>query len=171
MTTPNIHDTGSATETTTDPTGQAPGEETTDENENGDETEIKDPAAVLKALKRANTESASLRKRLQAIEDAGKSEAQRRDEENARLKTENQETTLRALRLEVGMELGLPKTLALRLQGSTEEELRADAADLQKTIGSTSGGKPPAVTLDGGAGKPPPAAGDMNAQIRKRLGR
>lgn len=169
VTTPNIHDTGSATETT-DPTGQAPGE-TTDENENDDDTEVRDPAAVLKALKKANTEAASLRKRLQAIEDAGKTEAQRRDEENARLKTENSEATLRALRLEVGMELGLPKTLALRLQGTTEEELRADAADLQKTIGSTNGGKPPPVQMDGGAGKPAPTGGDMNAEIRKKLGR
>ncbi len=170
MTTPNIHATGSATETTEDPTGQAPGEETTDENENGEDAEIRDPAGLLKAHKKANAENASLRKRLQAIEDAGKTEAQRRDEENARLKTENSEKDLRALRLEVGLDLGLAKTLALRLQGSTEEELRADATELLKLTGSTNG-KPPAVPMDGGAGKPPPATGDMNSLIRKRLNR
>lgn len=169
MTTPNIHETGPATEPTTDPTGQAPGDETTDENEPGDE--IQDPAAVLKALKKANTEAASLRKRLQAIEDAGKTEAQRRDEENARLKTENQSSTLRALKLEVALDMELPKTLALRLQGTTEDELRADAKELLATLGHTGNGKPPAVQMDGGAGKPPPKAGDMNALIRQKAGR
>jgi hypothetical protein len=60
---------------------------------------------------------------------------------------------LRALRLEVGLGLGLSATLSKRLSGTTAEELAQDAATLISELGT----KPaPAPGLDGGL-KPPPA--------------
>lgn len=55
--------------------------------------------------------------------------------------------SLKALRRQIATDTGLPGGLADRLQGETEEELKADAAALLSTLPAT--GAPP---LDGGAG-------------------
>lgn len=44
------------------------------------------------------------------------------------------ESDLKALRLEVALDKGLPKSLALRLRGNTQEEIEEDAEDLLKLV-------------------------------------
>lgn len=89
-----------------------------------------DTAALKKALKAERDRANALEKaqrdselsKLPELERA-KAIADELTKENEQLKTENQ-------RMKVGMKLGLPWNLAKRLSGDTEEEMRADAADL-----------------------------------------
>lgn len=60
-----------------------------------------------------------------------------------------------ALRFEVALDKGLPKALAVRLQGSTKAELEADADELLKLAPAAAGQQPPA---DLGQGRRAPIA-------------
>jgi hypothetical protein len=68
-------------------------------------------------------------------------ELQQRDpmKQLAELKQQFEQAQLRALRLEVAAAKGLTPKQAARLQGSTREELEADADDLLATFGTASG--------------------------------
>lgn len=85
------------------------------------------------------TELEKAQQRLAALEAEREREAQRA-----------KEAELKALRLEVGQQKGLPPTLAQRLSGSTREELEADAdlvlSDLKQAA------RPIAPNLDATAG-------------------
>ena len=76
--------------------------------------------------------------RLQAEEkkraDAQLSETERLQKERDEIKAENAKIKSDLLRREVVDEVGLPATFATRLQGSTKEELLADAKELAKTL-------------------------------------
>lgn len=76
--------------------------------------------------------------RLQAEEkkraDAQPSETERLQKERDEIKAENAKIKSDLLRREVVDEVGLPATFATRLQGSTKEELLADAKELAKTL-------------------------------------
>lgn len=100
-----------------------------------------DPARAKAKIAKANSEAANLRKRLEAaesrlqeIDDASKSEDQKREERHAALEKRALEAELRALRLEVAAEKGLTTAQAKRLVGATREELEADADDLLETF-------------------------------------
>lgn len=68
---------------------------------------------------------------------------------------QRQALELTSLKRRVADEVGLPKALAERLQGETEEDITADAKALLKTLP-----RPDAPNLDGGAGKGGKGAGN-----------
>jgi len=84
-------------------------------------------ADATKALNKVNAD-AKKRAEEQAKEQ-GKFEELYQTEAQARVAAES-----RLMRLEVGIEMGLPLTLIDRLQGSTSEELKADAEQLKELI-------------------------------------
>jgi len=98
-------------------------------------------AKVLAALKEANREAAERRKKLDAFEkaEAERKQAEMTESERAAAKIKEYENELaqlkrRELLRKVADEAGLPSALAERLQGNTEEELKADAAKLLELV-------------------------------------
>ena len=91
---------------------------------------------IRAALAKANKEAEASRKALQRIEDAKKSEAQREKDRADAAEQAAAAATARLLRFEIAAETGLTPSLASRLQGSTREELLADAKELKKLFAS-----------------------------------
>lgn len=140
--------------------------EETESTETGTEetTEEKfDPDRAMAKIAKANSEAAGLRKRLKELEplakkakeleDANKSETEKLSERAKTAEGTAQEATLRAMRLEVAMDIapdGMPRKqvreLAKRLIGTTLEELEEDAENLFAELGGerkpSPGGKP-----------------------------
>lgn len=106
--------------------------------------------AERRAARTARQELAAAQARLKELEDASKTEEQRREDsakelqsENASLKSENDRKDALLLRYEVAAAKGLDLKAASRLQGTTREEIEADAADWIRQWGSGSGTQPP----------------------------
>lgn len=104
------------------------------------DTEPFDAERAKAKIAKANSEASALRRRLKELEAAkakldeleaaGKSEADKLRDQLAAAEKAAQEAELRALRLEVAADKGLTPSQAKRLVGSTLEELEADADDL-----------------------------------------
>ena len=128
---------------------------------------------ALEAERAANKASkkqiAELQAKLKEYEDVNKSEAEKTAERLATLEKDNAASRSRAERLEVALDKGLPKALAARLQGSTREELEADADELLKLVGEQkpASPKPDPSQGHGGAGAKPTS---MEAAIAAALG-
>lgn len=137
-----------------------------DDADKGDE-KPNDLEAMERALKKANKEAEQYRLKVKEFEDASKSEQEKLTERLKEQEARAAKAERDALRLKVALDKGLPKTLASRLQGDTEDELMADADELLSTVGTTK--RTP--DFDGGARTPPPSDDDMNALIRQRAGR
>lgn len=97
--------------------------------------------AARKALKDANREAADRRKKLEAYEKAEQEKAAAELSETDKLKKQLEETAakLRAVELNnlkqrTAAAVGLPPELADRLQGETEDDLKADAEKLAKLM-------------------------------------
>lgn len=127
-----------------------------------------------KALSRKNEGEAKTNRaaaqKLAELEESQKTEEQKREERTAAAEAKATATELRAARLEVALEKGLPKELATRLQGSTKEEMEADADELLKLVKSDGNGR----TADLGQGARGGAGGDandMNSILRRAAGR
>ena len=93
------------------------------------------------ALKEANKEAAARRKRLEELEaaEAKRKEAEMTEAEKAQKRAQELEAKLKAYELTemqraAAEKAGLPAQLAKRLQGSTAEELEADAKALADTL-------------------------------------
>ena len=93
------------------------------------------------ALKEANREAAARRKRLEELEaaEAKRKEAEMTEAEKAQKRAQELEAKLHAYELgelqrAAAEKAGLPAQLAKRLQGSTAEELEADAKALADTL-------------------------------------
>ena len=93
------------------------------------------------ALKEANKEAAARRKRLEELEaaEAKRKEAEMTEAEKAQKRAQELEAKLKAYELgelqrAAAEKAGLPAQLAKRLQGSTAEELEADAKALADTL-------------------------------------
>ena len=111
-----------------------------------------------KAAKKDATEKAKAETQLQAIKDlaAGKdAEASEAEQRAARAELE-------ATKYRIAYEAGLPPDLAVRLAGSTEEELKTDAEALAKYAGKKP--KSDARADDNGASAPNT---DKNAMLRQ----
>ena len=129
--------TTAATETTTTGTETATGETSTGsaetstkaEEKTGTETTTKTeiPKEVSAALHRANKEAETLRLKLKEFEDRDKTDAQKLLEERDALKSANEKLTIENLRRDVAAEKGIDPKAINRLQGTTREELEADA--------------------------------------------
>ena len=103
-----------------------------------------DPERAKRKISKVNSENRALRERATAAEQKAAS-VDDLTKENGGLKAT-------VLQLEVGYELGLPLAIAKRLQGSTREEMLADAEALVDLVAPTR--KPatrkPTETLRGG---------------------
>lgn len=109
--------------------GESADESDSEDSDSGDEdSSAWDSERAMAKIKKINAENKRLRDRAKAAEsEAEKSQAQ--------LASENESLKSRVLRLEVASELGLPATIAGRLQGATRDEIVADAEELLKMIG------------------------------------
>lgn len=130
--------------------------------------------AKSREWERRAKENAKAAERLAAIEEAQKSEAQKAADALAAAQREAESARLDALRYRVGVVKGLPPEMVGRLQGTTEDELAADAdalAALLKPAAPPVAGRPTAP--QSGAVPPadgPPAA-DGNAWLRAQAGK
>lgn len=147
----------------------------------------KDPKRAMEIVTELRTENAKTRtsardleKRLEAIEKARqqadeqqlvdqnkwKEIAEKRDAELKQLQETLQKAQQQALRTQIVAEFGLPAPLADRLQGTTDEELRADAEKLKALIPQAPGAQKPNTTTAVPGGQP---AKETDAQRRARL--
>lgn len=107
-----------------------------------------DVKAMQAALKKANKEAETARLKLKEREDADKSESEKLTERTTQLEGDLTAAQKTALRYEIALDKGIPKTLAARLQGDTREEMEADAEELKTLAGVGDGKKAP--SFDGG---------------------
>ena len=84
-----------------------------------------DPERAKRKIAKLNSEAANLRKRLTEAPKA--EDAAAKDKRITDLSTEN-------LRLDVALDLGLPKEIASRLQGADRDEMVADAEKLLELL-------------------------------------
>lgn len=124
---------GSQEETNTDDRlddlGESAEESDSEDSDSDDEdSSVWDSERAMAKIKKINAENKRLRDRAKAAE----SEAEKSAKD---LTSENESLKERLLRLEVANELGLPATIADRLQGTTRDEVVADAEELLKLIG------------------------------------
>lgn len=126
------------------------GEGTEGEGEGQNGTKLTDPEELAKELTRVRAEAANYRTRLRDTE-ARLAEAKTPEEfaeAIAEIRAENEQLSRAVLVSEVARAHDLPKELAELLKGSTEQELKAHAKQLQKfvvaqTPGDLSGGLDP----------------------------
>lgn len=123
--------------------------------------------AERKASRNAIRHAEVLSKKLKELEDRDKTELQKAIERAETAEKAQADTASRALRYEVAAAKGLTAKQALRLIGSTREELDADADELLADIVAER--RPP--SFDSGARPPSGGAGDMNAALRRLAGR
>lgn len=88
-----------------------------------------DPERAKRKITKVNSENKALRER------ATKAEQKAASVDD--LTRQNGDLSVANLRLEVGYELGLPLTIAKRLQGTTREEMLADAEALVELVAPT----------------------------------
>jgi hypothetical protein len=96
-----------------------------------------DYAKLQAALKDANKEAASRRKKLDAFEkaEADRKAAEMSDLEKAQAEIARyQQEALQANKAAIAARHGLPETWVKRIQGATIEEMEADAAELAASI-------------------------------------
>lgn len=104
-------------------------------------------------------DNAEARRRLDELEAEGKSEVQKLTDANSSLQTERDKAVQELARWKVGIAAGLPADVIGRIQGSTEDEMAADAkslAELLKTATPQVAG-PPSPRLQSGAQTSPPS--------------
>lgn len=111
--------------------------------------------------------------RLKEFEDREKTEAQKLLERAESAERAVANAALQTLRYEIAAEAGLPLSLAGRLQGSTKDELKADAEKLKQDFRITDDGVPAAggSGFDGGVRRPVSRPKSMNGLIRAATGR
>lgn len=124
-------------------------------------------AAERATAKAARKEADELRQKVQEFEDKDKSEKQKLEDRASAAELEAKESAAKLLRFEVAAENDIPSRHAHRLQGSTKEELTADAKELAKELGAN--GKRP--DFGGGARDKTAPSGSMDDLIRRSAGR
>lgn len=153
------------TDSTDDSDGDVPETGAEQQQSNGQRTEV--PPEVTRALKAANKEAETLRRKLKEFEDRDKTAAQLLEERAAAADRVAAEATAQLLRYQVATAKGLPAELVGRLQGATEKELAADADKLLALFGEPKSGPP---KFNGGPRKTAEGKADMNALIRGGAG-
>lgn len=123
-----------------DPPGDdPPKDDPKPEPKNDDPTaDFGDDVAKWKAFARKHEadakKNAEAAKKLKEIEDSKKSDLEKLTEKQTAAEQRAVEAELKALRLEVAAEKGLTPAQAKRLQGTTKEELEADADELLESF-------------------------------------
>lgn len=128
------------------------------------------PPEVRKALREANKEAETLRLKLKEIEDKDKTELQRLIERVETAEKERDALRLDTMRANVALTVGLPATLAGRLQGSTVEEMRADAEQLLSLLPAPTTDARPRGDVDQGVRSIPLNGDEIEMALRKKLG-
>ncbi len=100
-----------------------------EESQEDDRSDAWDPERARRKIAKVNSENRTLRERATKAEQKASSV---------------DDLTAANLRLEVGYELGLPLAIAKRLQGSTREEMLADAEALVELVSPAK--RPPSTT-------------------------
>jgi hypothetical protein len=121
-----------------------------------------------RAAKAQQKQLDDLTAKLQQYEDAKKSDLDKLTDRATTAEATAASATAKLLRYEVAAKKKLPAEWAARLQGSTSEELEADADQLLEALGAQQQRNTP--SYDGGVRKPAAAPTDMNALIRQRAG-
>lgn len=139
------------------------------------------PDAARAEIERLRREAANWRtkvrelephaKRAQEMEEATKSEVQKALDRAAQAEQQAQAAQLESARLRAASAHGLTEAQALRLRGTTPEELDADAKEYAKELGANGAGRRGATDLKQGARGPASVETDPNAWIRKAAGR
>jgi hypothetical protein len=114
----------------------------------------------------------SLRDRAKQLEDQGKTEEQRLRDSEAAARAEAATERAKAQKFEVAAEVGLPLSLAKRIQGGNREEMVEDAKTLLGSIGTGASDNGGHTDFHGGVRGP--AVGrpkTMNDLIRQAAGR
>lgn len=106
--------------------------------DNGDEKLGESGMNALKNERRTNKalreQLAEANARIKEFEDRDKTDAEKANEKIANLEQTSTRNAAKALRYEIAIDKQLPKALAERLQGSTREELEADADNLLQLV-------------------------------------
>ncbi len=125
----------------------------------------KERRAARDAVRRADAAESKLRE----LDDAKKSDVDKANERAQRAEERLAQVESRALRAEVAAAKGLPANLAARLQGSTRDEIEADADDLLAVVGTP---KTPSRRDPDQGRRDTPARGaaDMNSWMRSATG-
>jgi len=105
-------------------------DETTTEQDGAESDKDAELARIRAALAKANKDAERLRLREKEREDAQLTEFEKakRDADEARSELEKLRSA--KVRADIALELGLPAKWVTRLHGETEDELRADAAEI-----------------------------------------
>lgn len=103
-------------------------EDDADDDDTDDDGSGWDQDRAMRKIRKINAENRQLRERAKKAEDDKQKSTSDLTRENADLKA-------RLVRTEVAAELGLPASLAGRLQGTTRDEVVADAEELLKALG------------------------------------
>lgn len=146
----------------------------TDPEANLDEAVKEVLAKERKAARDALRRATAAESRAKELEDAGKSAEDKATEAATSAVKRAEAAELKVLRLEIAAEKGLKPQAFKLLGGSTREEIEELAAELVKLTGSASAGSgkdPDQGRQDGGAGGNGAPATDMNAWMRKAVGR
>lgn len=174
---------GATNKTTTDVDPKDAGSTNDQTKVDDKKTSTDDDAKGLKsALQKERKAREDLEKQLRDKELEKLPELERYKSEADRLTKENEKLTLENQRMRIGMELKLPWSIAKRISGDTEAEMRSDAAELLKSLRSEDDEEKDRKTnkdrdavnkaktndahKSGPAGKP-----DMNALLRAAAGR
>lgn len=125
-----------------------------------DYADLKKTAAEFERLRESQmTEQEKLQARLAELE------KQLLDKE-----LEAVEAQQRLMRARVAEQMGLPVALAERLTGTTEDELKTDAAKLQELLSAQTGGPPKASSKQGAPENRAPSATTVGDMIRRAAG-
>lgn len=115
-----------------------------------------DDVAKWKAMARKHEREAKQNRtaaqELQALKDAQKSEAEKKDERIRQLEGELTKRESELLRRKVGADMGLPASLIDRIRGDDEDEMREDAQSLLDDLGKKYIPKSKPSSGDTGAG-------------------
>jgi hypothetical protein len=165
-----------AEETTT--TTAEPAKEEAEKTKTADEevtAQADHPDAVKRALEAERKAARDAAKRAEAaeakvreFEEQGKSELEKATGKVQSLTNETKDLATENLKLRIALAKSVPAELIDRLQGSTKEELEADADKLLSLVGTSSETSTPG--FDPGA-RQTTSATDMDAAIRRAAGR
>jgi hypothetical protein len=153
------------------------GEETATDSETPDNTGSQPEGGLGDAGKKALQEErrkaraaerqlSELQQRLKEYEDRDKTEAQKLAEARTAAEQRAAAAEQQLLRFKIAAEKKLPANLAGRLQGSTEEEMAADADSLLELLAAQ---RPSTPSFDGGV-RQTARPTDMNSLIRQQAG-
>lgn len=98
-------------------------------------------------------------------QEAAMSDLEKAQKKAAELEAENHRLKVDTLKQSVAAKLGLPESLALRLQGETKEEIEADAKEILETLPKKNAPQIDATNPNGGTQRT-----ETDAERRRRLG-